>query len=321
MKTRIYTLLLLLGLYAVALQATDNSTTSQQLNSFTQHFTTFAKEYPQEKAYLHFDNTAYFLGETMWFKAYVVTAERNGLSSLSKTLYTELVTPEGNIVTTKKYKIENGQCHGEFQLPDSMYSGFYEIRAYTRYMLNQEKEYLFSRVFPVYEKPKKAGEYNLRKMRERYYSQRVPGQRKVYEQKGSLLMTFYPEGGNLVTGLKSKVAFKATGKEGENAIVSGDVLDAQGNKVSELETTYLGMGTFEFTPGVGKYTAKVRCNDKEYNFELPQAQSMGYAMMVDHSCKEKIDILIQKSPQQFADTLGITFSSRGKLYASDNNHR
>ncbi len=291
--------------------------TGNRLNSFTQHFATFAREYPQEKAYLHFDNTAYFLGETIWFKAYVVTAERNNLSPLSKTLYTELVTPEGNIVTTKKFKIENGQCHGEFQLPDSMYSGFYEVRAYTRYMLNQEKEYLFSRVFPVYEKPKKAGEYNLRKIRERYYSQRVPGQRKVYEQKGALMMTFYPEGGNLVIGLKSKVAFKATGKEGENAIVSGEVLDAAGNKVSELETTYLGMGTFEFTPGVGKYTAKVRYNDKEYSFELPQALATGYAMTADNTDNEKINLLIQKSPQLKADTLGISVSCRGKLYATD----
>ena len=28
--------------------------------------------FPQEKVYLHFDNTSYYLGETMWFKAYVV---------------------------------------------------------------------------------------------------------------------------------------------------------------------------------------------------------------------------------------------------------
>ncbi len=313
----VHTLLLFFCLQEISLHATENKPAAQQLNSFAQHFSTFAKDYPQEKVYLHFDNTAYFLGETIWFKAYVVTAERNSLSPLSKTLYTELVTPEGNIVTTKKFKIENGQCHGEFQLPDSMYSGFYEVRAYTRYMLNQEKEYLFSRVFPVYEKPKKAGEYNLRKIRERYYSQRVPGQRKVYEQKGALMMTFYPEGGNLVIGLKSKVAFKATGKEGENAIVSGEVLDAAGNKVSELETTYLGMGTFEFTPGVGKYTAKVRYNDKEYSFELPQALSNGYAMTVDNSEKDDMTILIQKSPQLVADSLGITISCRGKLYTSD----
>ena len=135
--------LILFCLLGVSMHATENQPASQQLNAFAQHFATFAKEYPQEKAYLHFDNTAYYLGETMWFKVYVVTAGRNGLTQLSKTLYVELLTPEGNILETKKLKIENGQCHGEFQLKDSLYSGFYEVRAYTRYMLNLEKEYLF----------------------------------------------------------------------------------------------------------------------------------------------------------------------------------
>ena len=27
----------------------------------------------QEKVYLHFDNNCYFLGDTIWYKAYVVT--------------------------------------------------------------------------------------------------------------------------------------------------------------------------------------------------------------------------------------------------------
>ena len=31
---------------------------------------------PQEKVYLHFDNTGYYLGDTIWFKAYVVFAEQ-----------------------------------------------------------------------------------------------------------------------------------------------------------------------------------------------------------------------------------------------------
>ena len=236
---------------------------------------------------------------------------------MSKTLYAELITPEGNIVETKKLKIENGQCHGEFQLKDTLNSGFYEIRAYTRYMLNQDKEYLFSRVFPVYEKSKKTGEYGVGKIHERFYSKRVPGNRKEYEQKGTLLLNFYPEGGNLVTGLQSRVAFKATGKNGENALITGEILDATGNKVADLETIYQGMGVFEFTPGAGEYSAKVRYDNREYRFDLPKMLTSGYSLSIDASDSEKINVLIRKSPQLPADTLGITVSCRGILYASD----
>ena len=39
---------------------------------FTQYMNqaqTFANNYPREKAYLHFDNTSYYVGDTIWFKA------------------------------------------------------------------------------------------------------------------------------------------------------------------------------------------------------------------------------------------------------------
>ncbi len=316
MKTRIHTLLLLLGLYAVALQATNNTTTAQQLTSFTQHFATFAKDYPQEKVYLHFDNTAYYQGENIWFKAYVVTAERNGLSPLSKVLYVELVSPEGNVVETKKYKIESGQCHGDFKLPVLTFAGFYEVRAYTRYMLNFGQQNYFSRVFPIYDKPLFEGDYK-KVITERPNSQRVPLSRPSGEQKERLNLTFYPEGGNLVAGLTSKVAFKAVDKEGGNAPVSGIVVDAQGNKVAEFETGYQGIGVFDFTPGAGKYIAKAQYQGKEYLFELPTALPVGYVVSVDNSDAEKMGFVVHRSSALKGDALGLTISCRGKVYASD----
>ena len=35
--------------------------------------------FPQERVYLHFDNSAYYLGETMWFKAYVTEGDRKSV--------------------------------------------------------------------------------------------------------------------------------------------------------------------------------------------------------------------------------------------------
>jgi hypothetical protein len=61
-------LILLLGLIIQTLQAQDNASL-QKIKLFPQHFTAFSNNYPQEKVYLHFDNTAYYLDETMWFKA------------------------------------------------------------------------------------------------------------------------------------------------------------------------------------------------------------------------------------------------------------
>ena len=313
-KLRNFQKIILAILFLIVVQAeAQDSTAIRKIVSYSKHFATFSKSYPQEKVYLHFDNSAYFLGETLWFKAYLVSADRNALSQYSKTLFVELITPEGNIIDTKKFKIENGQCHGDFTFPTTKYAGFYEIRAYTRYMLNFDKNDIFSRVFPVYDAPLEEGNYkNI--ITERAPSQRIPQIRNMYEQKGILNLSFFPEGGNLIAGVKSKVAFKATGKNGENTSVTGSVYDEQGTKVTDFTTEYLNMGAFEFIPVTGKYTVKAQYQNKDYSFDLPQVVPSGYALNVNNLNDEKIDILIEKSPLKSSEPLGLSISCRGKLY-------
>ena len=57
--------------------------------------------FPQERVYLHFDNSAYYLGETMWFKAYVTSGLTDDEKPQSRVLYVELCAPEGYVVETK----------------------------------------------------------------------------------------------------------------------------------------------------------------------------------------------------------------------------
>ncbi|HET7733641.1 MAG TPA: hypothetical protein VFK73_07365, partial [Paludibacter sp.] len=140
-------LILLLSLIIPTLQAQDNASL-QKIKLFPQQFAAFTANFPQEKVYLHIDNTAYYMGENIWFKAYLVRADQNSLSLISKILYVELISPEGYVIDTKKLKVENGQCHGNFNLVASNFAGFYEIRAYTSYMLNFGEKNYFSRVFP-----------------------------------------------------------------------------------------------------------------------------------------------------------------------------
>lgn len=293
-------------------QATE-STAINKLKDFAKHFSIFANEYPQEKVYLHFDNSSYFLGENCWFKAYVVKADRNSLSEMSKILYVELVSAEGYVMDTKKLKIENGQCHSNFFFPLSNYGGYYEIRAYTRYMMNFGDKNYFSRVFPVYDAPKNGGEYKLLTTN-RPNTKQIPLKRPPYLQKRKLEIAFYPEGGNLVTGLNSKVAFKATASNGENVLVSGSVFKDKGEKVADFSSEYLGMGSFEFTPENGNYFAKAIYDGKEYEFQLPAALPSGCVMTTDYQPNEMIDILIEKNQPTLSQTLGLSISCRGLLY-------
>ena len=91
----------------------------------------------QEKVYVQTDNNCYFVGDTLWYKAFVLRADDNKPTNMSKLLYVELLSPDGVVVERQRIVVSNkGVTCGQFALQDSLYSGYYEIRAYTRWMLN-----------------------------------------------------------------------------------------------------------------------------------------------------------------------------------------
>lgn len=78
------------------------------------------------------DRPAYLPGDTLWWRA-VVTG-KDGFSK-STNLYTELWTDDGKIVSRRLYAIIQGQSTGDFTVPDSLLSGKYWLRIYTRRQL------------------------------------------------------------------------------------------------------------------------------------------------------------------------------------------
>lgn len=114
----------------------DARQTDSLLLERQKNFSRFAASYPQERVYLHFDNTSYYKGERIWYKAYVVRGDDFRATPLSRVLYVELLNPIGYPVETHKLKITGGQADGSFLLADTLNAGFYEVRAYTAWMLN-----------------------------------------------------------------------------------------------------------------------------------------------------------------------------------------
>ena len=121
---------------SIILLLISNVYAESTLDRYTRMCFEFNKTYPQEKVYLHMDNRSYFIGDTIWFKAYVMNATTLHPTQTSGVLYVELLNDFGAEMERKKLEIKNGMCHGEFALNDNYRTGFYEIRAYTRNMLN-----------------------------------------------------------------------------------------------------------------------------------------------------------------------------------------
>ena len=286
---------------------------SEKLSGFVKNINDFSYRNPQEKVYLHFDNTGYFVGENIWFKAYVVNAGNNHFSTLSATLYVELLDSNGGIVETQKIRLVDGQGDGNILLKDLLKPGYFEVRAYTRYMLNFDVNNVFSRVFPVFSKPKQEGDYRLTKLPAPGYNSLTQRERPARTKKVNL--SFFPEGGHSVVGLRSKMAFKATGATGEDLDLEGVVYNQDKEEVAAFKTLHRGMGMFEYTPQAGAYKVTALYNGKEYDFDLPDPVSDGYALSVNNLDENVLLIHLQKSLNHPSESVGISVSCRGKVYS------
>jgi hypothetical protein len=286
---------------------------AQQLTRFARNAALFASQYAQEKAYLHFDNTGYFMGETIWFKAYVVSAINNSPSTMSKTLYVELLSQEGELLEQQKLCLQNGIACGSLLLRDSLSGGYYEVRAYTRAMLNFGQETVFSRIFPVYSPPLQDGNYEERIMKERKY--KVPDNRTAETNKTNTLnLSFFPEGGNRLTGYDTRIAFKATDADGKAVDLKGSLRTPEGNTLASFETLHEGMGDFILPSGNERAKAYVDYQGKTYSFDLPKPVS-GYSMQCLGRTEDpaSYSLRLQRSKDLPADSVAIAVGCRGKL--------
>lgn len=313
-----------LGFLPIWSEEKEQQLTPQEdsLAHFVRNIVTFNQMFSQEKVYLHFDNTGYFMGETIWFKAYVVNPMTNRPNILSRVLHVEFVTPEGRVLQSHKLKIENGQCCGQIPLSEVLHPGFYEVRAYTSVMLNWEGAPYFSRVFPIFNPPQTEGKgmYETPRIRQLSHTERLPGLREKAPKTDRLNIHFFPEGGELVTGLSCNIAFKATDKHGNPVNVKGTVFTREGQAVTQIQSVHEGMGRFELTPQSGEsyYVELENEEQKKKRFELPKALPKGYNMTVNNLDEDSLYIHFAGS--QSADltrALGMTLMGRGRVIMFD----
>lgn len=93
-------------------------------------------------------------------------------------------------------------------------------------------------------------------------------------------LQFMPEGGSLITGILSNIAFRAVDEHGKPADVQGEILDQQGKVTARFSALHFGMGQFGFTPEAGKqYTARILAPAGiTRHYPLPVAASQGVSM-------------------------------------------
>lgn len=302
-------LLSVCGLFAMTARG-ENPPAKVIFEQYMNQAQTFADNYPREKAYLHFDNTSYYVGDTIWFKAYVTLAEKQVFSSISRPLYVELVDQAGHVTDKQIIKLSQGEGSGQFVLPQSMLSGYYEVRAYTRWMLAFSDPQYFSRTLPIYQ----LSHSDQLERSISTYELSPSMEKRPEETREKLSLRFFPEGGQLVEGVTSQVAFKAESKNEGNLQLSGTLYTKEGQEITSFETLHDGMGAFEYTPSALPAIAKVNFQGKKYEFTLPKALPNGYVLKVDNNAGA-ISVTVSCNAATPQDTLAVFISHQGRPHA------
>ena len=307
------------------LAVNDTSSYTEELMKFAGNIRQFNELFPQEKVYLEFDNTAYFQGENIWYKAFVThatTLER----APSGVLYVDFLAPTGQLLRQQKLEIVAGQANGSISLLDegtaqsrekrgvmAYPSGFYEIRAYTQNMLDFSPEAIFSRVIPVYTQPKYVGEYDKSHVvsyQDNPLIENVRDKTDVQKrQNNNVNVTFYPEGGDLVNGLPCKVAFKATG---DDAFGIKGALVVPGLDDSVL-TVHDGMGSFIITPKGTGTVQFITPDGKSSRFSLPRPVRSGYSMIANPYSDSLLQVNIWRTLDRKGEPVALTVTCRGDI--------
>lgn len=219
----------------------------------------FADRFSPERAYLHYDKQAYTVGETIWFKAYVMNEVMPALET--KTFYTDFLDEKGNILQHTSSPMIDGVTNGQYDIPVDYKGQTIFVRAYTRWMLNFDSAFLYTKQIRILgNEPTNAGAKQAP----------VPA------------IQFFAEGGDPVAGVPNKIAFKANDQWGKPVKVKGTITDPQGKVVDSLRTIHNGMGYVIMVPVEGAtYTANWK-DEKEvgHTTKLPVAKASGVSLQV-----------------------------------------
>ncbi|MBO9703151.1 MAG: hypothetical protein J7604_23255 [Sporocytophaga sp.] len=246
---------------------------SDTLKSIVNSLKSYSENHFQEKIFVHIDRGVYMTGETLWFKLYLVNAMNLKPADLSKVAYIEILDENHRPVSQKKVSLKNGEGAGAIDLTNGLHSGNYIVRAYTNWMRNYSPEFFFHQSIKVINVSEKS-------------ISNIPASVPEY------VMGLFPEGGYLVAGITSKLAFKVADKQGKGVDFKGYILDGNNDTLERFSPLKFGMGSITFTPKDSvKYKALITSQDqKKYWVEFPEVLSNGYGMRLTEEVDQKIKV-------------------------------
>jgi len=247
----------------------------------------------QEKVILSINKSFFLSGEKILCSVYTRDAWLHKPLDISKVVSIEVLDESDRPLIREKCIMKNGKGAAIISLPGSMASGIYTIRAYTNWMRNHDPSHYYHCNFTV-----------------------IDPQRIIYTDPAEpgypLKISFFPEGGRIVSGLENHVVIKASDSFGRPVPGSGWLIKGSGDTLRQLEFNTDGFADVLFSPQ--KDTAySLSIHDQKWR--LPESENEGWVLNVDPFSRSHVRIEIQKN-RSIRDTATLSLHRRGVLLYS-----
>jgi len=284
-----------LGIFILALIVAFALTTT---SAFSQEdlgskFLSYNKSHLQEKLFVHTDKSFYLAGEVLWFKLYAVDGILNQPLDLSKVAYVEVIDRNHGQQMKAKIKLKGGSGNGSFFIPLTLNSGNYLLRAYTYWMKNFGPELYFEKEITIVNSVKAPVKF-------------LSADTAKYD------IQFFPEGGYLVNGIRSRLGFRVVGRDGKGRMCNGIIRDQSGQEVARIQTFKFGLGNFYLTPQAGNhYEAEISIeNEQPVKVSLPSPKDQGFVMQVSDSLADDIYVSVYSKGGAGNESLNLFVNTR-----------
>lgn len=277
-------------------QEAEFKNVQQQFEKFNQHSV-------QEKIYLHTDKKFYLAGEIVWFKIYHVDGFTHQPLDFSKVSYVEILDRNNKPVLQAKVLLTEKGGSGSFYLPLTLNTDNYTIRAYTNWMKNSGTSSFFEKYISVVNTIK-------------------PAEEKFKRDSARVTASFFPEGGNMVQGIETKIAFHIADQYGKGVDARGLIMDDKGDTIKSFSPYRFGLGNFTFKPLAGHhYKATIQLPDgRSFTNSLPEVYEYGYVMNVTDNKDGRLKVRVQaigKEPGQRGEQVFLLVHTRQVLKVAE----
>ncbi len=248
-----------------------------RLDQFVKNANHYNSKRLQEKVFVHLDRSFYVAGETAWFKVYLVDGYIHHPITSSKVVYLEILDETNEPLIQTKLSLMNGVGQGNVVLPAALNSGNYRVRAYTHWMKNFSPEHYFHQLITIVNVFRRLDE-------------------KIKSGNPKLDIQFFPEGGQLVNGIESKIAFRVVDATGKGISFTGSILSAKGDTIVRFKPLKFGLGNFHLKPDASEQYQVFVEDTKGLRVQttLPPIQSNGYTLQVSDTLQNSMHIKIRE---------------------------